>query len=285
MSEMRMGGFQPLPTVIKYLIIINIIVWLTQLALPGMYGIRLSDYLALRYWGSEHFRPHQFITHMFLHDDSGVRFGFQQGFKQGFLHIFSNMFALWMFGSILENRWGPKRFLNFYLICGLGAAVCQELVLTWENITIAQEAQLFFDQPTLENFRHIALKYKEESWYGFLDAWQKLPPDSDALVWQAKHEVSLLVDAFRNGSMVGASGAVFGVLLAFGYLYPNVEMFIIPIPFPIKAKFLIGGYILLELYVGFRNSGDGIAHFAHIGGALFGYILLKIWRERSRPRS
>ncbi|WP_298707434.1 rhomboid family intramembrane serine protease [Chitinophaga sp.] len=274
MSEFRPGRFQVLPLVIKYLLIINVVVWLAQVALQSMYGFSLSDFLGLRYWGSEHFRPHQFITHLFLHDESN------------FLHVFSNMFALWMFGSTLENRWGPKRFLNFYLICGLGAAFCHEAVLTYENMQLTNLAQQFYDQPTLDNFRVIVSKYNLDQMQSYVEAWSQLPPDSDQMVWQARHFVSVFVEQYRNVPTVGASGAVFGVLLAFGYLYPNQYLFIIPIPFPIKVKYFIGGYILWELYVGFKNqAGDNVAHFAHLGGALFAYILLKIWRERSSPRS
>ncbi|WP_341834136.1 rhomboid family intramembrane serine protease [Chitinophaga pollutisoli] len=274
MSEFRPGRFQVLPLVIKYLLIINVVVWLAQVALQSMYGFSLSDFLGLRYWGSEHFRPHQFITHLFLHDESN------------FLHVFSNMFALWMFGSTLENRWGPKRFLNFYLICGLGAALCHEAVLTYENMQLTSLAQQFYDQPTLDNFRVIVSKYNLDQMQSYVEAWSQLPPDSDQMVWQARHFVSVFVEQYRNVPTVGASGAVFGVLLAFGYLYPNQYLFIIPIPFPIKVKYFIGGYILWELYVGFKNqAGDNVAHFAHLGGALFAYILLKIWRERSSPRS
>lgn len=274
MSEFRPGRFQVLPLVIKYLLIINVVVWLAQVALQNMYGFSLSDFLGLRYWGSEHFRPHQFITHLFLHDESN------------FLHVFSNMFALWMFGSTLENRWGPKRFLNFYLICGLGAAFCHEAVLTYENMQLTNLAQQFYDQPTLDNFRVIVSKYNLDQMQSYVEAWSQLPPDSDQMVWQARHFVSVFVEQYRNVPTVGASGAVFGVLLAFGYLYPNQYLFIIPIPFPIKVKYFIGGYILWELYVGFKNqAGDNVAHFAHLGGALFAFILLKIWRERSSPRS
>lgn len=274
MSEFRPGRFQYLPLVIKYLLIINVVVWLAQKALLSMYGVSLADMLGLRYWGSEFFRPHQFITHLFLHDE------------ENFLHVFSNMFALWMFGAPLENRWGPKRFLNFYLICGLGAAFCHEAVLTYDNMTLAKEAQRFYDQPTLENFRFLVTKYDLNGLNGFVDAWQRLPPDSDALVWQTRHMISNFVEVYKNTPTVGASGAVFGVLLAFGYLYPNQYLFIIPIPFPIKVKYFIGGYILFELFVGFQNkAGDNVAHFAHLGGALFGWIMLKIWGERSDPRS
>ncbi|MGE7778037.1 rhomboid family intramembrane serine protease [Chitinophaga sp. NPDC101104] len=256
------------------MLIINVAVWLAQVALLQMYGFKLSDYLGLRYWGSEYFRPHQFITHLFLHDESN------------FLHVFSNMFALWMFGSTLENRWGPKRFLNFYLICGLGAALCHESVLTYENMQLSKLAQAFYDHPTLDNFRVIVDKYGINEMQSFVDAWQRLPADSDQLVWQTKHFVSVFVEEVKNIPTVGASGAVFGVLLAFGYLYPNQQLFIIPIPFPIRVKYFIGGYILWELYVGFKNqAGDNVAHFAHLGGALFAYILLKIWGERSDPRS
>ncbi len=131
------------------------------------------------------------------------------------------MFALWMFGGPLENRWGPKRFLNFYLICGLGAALCHEAVLTYDNMTLAKEAQRFYDQPTLENFRFIVNKYNLDRLTGFVDAWQRLPPDSDALVWQTKHFVSGFVEQYRNVPTVGASGAVLECCWRLGTCIPT----------------------------------------------------------------
>lgn len=281
MSEFRPGRFQMLPTVIKNLLIINGLVFLAQVTLENLYGYRMEDLFGLHYWGSELFKPHQIITHLFMHG--------------GFGHIFTNMFALWMFGSALENIWGPKRFLIFYMICGIGAALCHMGVLTYENMQVAKEAQHFYAHPSFETFNTFYQQnpglnnYKitegrnELTIQGFVDAWRNLPPESYEWVFRAKLYVGKYIQDFANVPTVGASGAVFGILFAFGYLFPNNTLFILPIPFPIKAKYFIGGYILFELFLGIRNAGDdNVAHWAHLGGALFGYLLLKFWNKRNR---
>ena len=208
MNEYRPGKFQLLPLVIKNLMIINGLVWLVQITLLKKYDYDLSRLFALHYWGSELFKPHQFITHLFLHDPKNIT------------HVLFNMFTLWMFGRILENVWGSRRFFIFYMICGLGAAGL-----------------------------HLASEY------------------------------------FLHGSSmaVGASGAVFGVLVAFAMTFPNTELYIMFIPIPIKAKWAITGLIALDLFFGiYQASGDGIAHYAHLGGAITGFLLLKIWNKTNR---
>lgn len=196
----------------KNLILINVIVWLAQIMFDSRYN--LTDKLALWPIGSPFFRPWQIITHMFAHAASGPYM---------FIHIFFNMFALWMFGRILENVWGSKRFLNFYMICGLGSAAL-----------------------------HLAMQYFI---YGY----------------------------GMGESAVGASGAIFGVLVAFGMTFPNTELYIMFIPIPIKAKWAILGLVAIDLFGGVSNiSGDNVAHFAHLGGALTGFILLKLWNKNNR---
>lgn len=280
MSEFRPGRFQMLPLVIKNLLIINGLVFLAQVTLENMYGYRMEDLFGLHYWGSELFKPHQLITHLFMHG--------------GFGHVFFNMFALWMFGSALENIWGPKRFLVFYMICGIGAALCHMGVLTYDNIQLSKAAQNFYANPSFDSFNVIYEKYglgalkivegrDEMTLQSFRDAWSTMPPESYDMIFRAKGFVADFVRLYANTPTVGASGAVFGILFAFGYLFPNNYLFILPIPFPIKAKYFIGGYILLELYMGIKNAGDdNVAHWAHLGGALFGYLLLKFWNKRNR---
>lgn len=271
MSEFRPGRFQMLPLVIKNLLIINGLVYLAQVTLGNMYGYDLSTLFALHYWGSDLFMPHQFVTHLFMHDPSS------------FFHLLSNMFALWMFGSTLENVWGPKRFLIFYIICGIGAAFCHMLVLTYDNVQITHYVGAFFNNPSFDTFAAFQSKFDVPDFKGFYDAWSTKPAESPEMINLAKYYLAGYLDSYRNMPTVGASGAVFGVLFAFGYLFPNSMLFIIPIPFPIKAKYFVGFYILMELFLGFRNSaGDNVAHFAHLGGVLFAYILLKIWNKRNR---
>lgn len=280
MSEFRPGRFQMLPLVIKNLLIINGLVFLAQVTLQDILKVDLTDMFGLHYWGSELFRPHQFVTHLFMHG--------------GWWHLISNMFALWMFGSILENRWGPKRFLVFYIVCGLGAALCHMGVITYDNVRLAGAVEHFNVNPSFGAFSDIVDRFGIGSYRfrlgpddftlrDFRDSWSTLPPESFEMVRQSKHLLSEAFEYYRNIPTVGASGAVFGVLFAFGYLFPNSYLFILPIPFPIKAKYFVGGYILMELYLGFKNSvGDNVAHFAHLGGVLFAYILLKIWNKRNR---
>lgn len=274
MSEFRPGRFQLLPLVIKNLLIINCLVYLAQITVRNMYGIELEDMFALHYWGSDMFRPYQFVTHMFMHSTEGI------------FHLFSNMFALWMFGSTLENIWGPKRFLIFYMVCGIGAAFCHMGALTYDNIQLASDIARYNASPSFDSFLQLYNKHGlgAVGFEGYKDAWSRMPSDSPEMIEMMRLSLSNFLEMYKDTGTVGASGAVFGVLFAFGYLFPNSQLFIIPIPFPIKAKYFVGFYILMELFLGFRSSaGDNVAHFAHLGGVLFAYILLKIWR-RSRNR-
>ena len=200
MTEFRPGGFQVLPLIVKNLLIINTLLFLAQYILDDRLGI--TGYLALFPVNSGLFNPYQLISYMFAHGGWG--------------HLIFNMFALWMFGSQLENYWGPKRFIIFYLVCGIGAGIC-ELLLA------------------------------------------------------------------KNSIAVGASGAIMGLLAAFGYLFPNSLMIMFPLPIPIKAKWAVTGLIALDLFGGVANTpGDNIAHFAHLGGAVTGLILVFMWNKTNR---
>jgi len=232
MTEFRPSRFQILPTVIKNLLIINGLVFLAQVTLGDDISNRMEDLFALHTWQSPFFKPWQFITHMFMHGS--------------FEHLFGNMFALWMFGSILENFWGPKRFLTFYLVCGLGAALCHMTALYVEMKPLVDKiATLNYEQQQyLLNNREFAL----------------------------------------NGITLGASGAVFGCLAAFGYLFPNTYIYLYFL-FPLKAKWFVIIYAGLELLMAVQNSaGDDVAHIAHLGGALFGIILVYFWNKRNRRK-
>jgi membrane associated rhomboid family serine protease len=227
MSDFRFRKFEGLPLVIKNLLIINGLVFLAQYVFGGIADPnKITDLFALHYYKSSYFEPYQIVTHMFMHG--------------GFFHLFFNMFALWMFGSIVENVWGPKRFLIFYMVCGLGAALTQMSSYAWE-------------------FRNINLAGLSAENY------------------------SLVQSIWRLNATVGASGAIMGVLVAFGYLFPNSQLIIFPIPVPVKAKWAIIGLIALDVFGGIvQVQGDNIAHFAHVGGALIGFLLMLYWNKSNR---
>ncbi|RFS23298.1 rhomboid family intramembrane serine protease [Chitinophaga silvatica] len=270
MNEYRPGKFQYLPLVIKNLMIINGLVWLVQITLLNRFGYDLSRMFGLHYWGSDLFRPYQFITHLFLHD------------PKNFAHVLFNMFTLWMFGATLENLWGPKRFLIFYLVCGLGAALCHMGVLTYENLNLTKYAQAFLNDPNYTNFARLDNKFdigsgSSLSMEGLKTMIQANDPQAIDL---AVAYVRDYVHEYRNTVTIGASGAVYGILFAFGFLFPNAYMYLYFL-FPIKAKYVVAFLIVAELWSGIQNSaGDNVAHFAHLGGVLFAFLLLKGWSKR-----
>ena len=232
--------------VVKNLLLINAGV-LVLAYLYGQYAHSdTSHIIGLYYFKSSEFRPFQIITHMFMH--------------AGFLHIFFNMYALWLFGQILEKVWGGKRFLIYYLITGFGAAAIHILVLHFRIQNVIGELSQEQIQIVYNEGHSVLLSGKN-------------------YVHHAMGQLNMMV----NIPTVGASGAVFGVLLAFGMLFPNTELYLMFIPIPIKAKYLVIGYGALELMNGISNTpGDNIAHFAHLGGMLFGFILIKIWGKNNR---
>ncbi|MDR0698238.1 MAG: rhomboid family intramembrane serine protease [Tannerella sp.] len=231
------------PSVTKNLIIINALFWLATII---MTKLDLTDMLGLHYPISKGFRLYQIITYMFMHGSLS--------------HLFFNMFAVYMFGRILESVWGSKRFLTYYMITGIGAGLV--------NLLVA----------------YIRIKAVEVN----------LTPDAIAEIYQKGYgiikqgmnytgPIYAQLNILINATTVGASGAVFGILLAFGMLFPNMQLFIIPFPFPIKAKYMVTGYGIIELFAGFAGiKGDNIAHFAHLGGMLFGVILVLYWRKKDR---
>jgi membrane associated rhomboid family serine protease len=238
-------GFLGLPPVVKNIIIINIIMLLGYYAARSFFGIDLNSDLGLYFPKSENFKPYQVLSHMFMHAN--------------FWHLFFNMYALYIFGLVLENVWGPKRFLIYYLVCGLGAALVHESV-------IAFEYSRFIKELSPENLQLVLNEGAAYMGQGkvFSD------PDMQGL--------QLLL----NTPTVGASGAVFGILLAFGVLFPNTQLMIIFPPIPIKAKYFVFIYGAIELYLAFTQPGSNIAHAAHLGGMLFGFILLRYWRKTTK---
>ena len=231
--------------VTRHLLIINVLVWLTTLVFQHTGFMDLTQWLGLHFWKGSHFRIWQFVTHMFMHD------------TQGIVHIFFNMFMLWMFGSLLERVLGSKRFLFYYFACGIGAALLQELVwqFSWQSILLERVTGPAGTTVT------------------------------DIINAANQGMTDFTMDDFFNGYLggglitVGASGAIFGILLAFGMIFPNMPMYLFFIPIPIKAKWVVIGNGLLELYFGISGNQPGVAHFAHLGGMIAGIILILYWRH------
>ena len=241
MAQYRQPGFAGTPPVVKNLIIINVLGLLAYYAFFGV--VNLNWTLGLFYWGSDQFQPYQLVSHMFMHG--------------GFAHLFFNMFALWMFGRVLEQVWGPKRFFIYYFVTGLGAAFLHMLVNHIQIQSIL--AQIPQDQANMVMQEGFSVLQQGKNY-------------SDPLL--SKLNLSL------NIPTVGASGAVFGVLLAFGMLFPNTQLLLLFPPIPIKAKYFVIFYGILELVLGVTQPGSNVAHFAHVGGMLFGFILIKYWNSK-----
>jgi membrane associated rhomboid family serine protease len=293
MTDFRPGRFRVLPTVVKNLIIINTIIVFAQYVL-GKMGIDMADWFGLHYWGSHYFHWWQIVTHMFMH-------GSYNDVNMTILHLFSNMFALWMFGSILENVWGPKRFFTFYMICGIGAALCHLSVIGYQFHSLEKVFSAYQANPTFDQYQAVLQKHfipLDPDKLGIrlaqlYEEWKLNPTslqyanDSKIFLHEYLHGIydpanHVFYKGIFDEATVGASGAVFGVLFAFGYLFPNTLLYFYFLV-PIKAKWVVAGYALFELYSGIQNSaGDNIAHYAHLGGMLFAFILLKIWNKRNR---
>jgi len=219
-----------LPPVTKNLLIINVLCWMGTLAM-AKYGIDLQKLFGLHFFMAPGFRIWQLVTYQFLHE--------------GFQHIFFNMFAVWMFGRIMEVQWGSKRFLTFYLLCGIGAGLTQELC----------------------QFIHYELVY----------AHYEVVALGNGITIPMKQYLDQILT-------VGASGSVYGILLGYGMTFPENRLIIfMPIPIPIKAKWLVVAYVALELLLGLRNSAaDNVAHFAHLGGMLAGFLIMLYWKHKER---
>lgn len=219
-----------LPDATKNLLIINVLMFIVTYVL-GLKGIDLNNILGMHYFLSSAFKPYQIITYMFMHG--------------GFTHIFFNMFALFMFGAIVERVWGAKKFLFYYFFAGIGAAITQQVV-----------------------------------WYFMADNYVSSVIGNVHSVTESMQYADQILSHFVT---IGASGAIFGLLLAFGWMFPNEKLIFIFIPVPIKARYFIVFYAFLELFMGVASfSGDSVAHFAHLGGMLFGLILLLYWKNKGK---
>ena len=217
-----------IPTVTKNLLIINLIAFIATYVFQ-LRGIDLADIGGLHFFMASNFQLYALVTYLFLH--------------ASFMHILSNMFGLWMFGCVIENVWGPKKFLFYYITCGIGAGLLQEL---------AQFGSFY------------------------MTVAEQVPETTLGMVLEYGSQYSA---ALNSWTTIGASGAVYAVILAFGMTFPNERLFIIPFPFPIKAKWFVLGYVAIEFFSALGSSGDGVAHTAHLGGMLFGYLMIRYWNK------
>lgn len=253
-TEHIMDSYKPInpnfPPAIKNLIIINFIFWLASIILPKYANIDIVDWLGLHYWLSDKFNPAQLITYMFLHDTSS------------FSHIFFNMFGLWMFGKNIEMFWGTKRFLIFYFVTGIGAGIIQELTWMVDYVPIVNAINEYASSKDISQLMPYLKNIQENT---------IIPIDQ---LMDFKTQI------LNQPITVGASGALFGILLAFAMLFPQARMFMIFIPIPIRAPYFVAFYALAELFMGIGGNADGIAHYAHLGGMLFGLILILIWKKK-----
>ncbi|MBL7943825.1 MAG: rhomboid family intramembrane serine protease [Flavobacteriales bacterium] len=232
-----------IPVVIRNLIIINVLFYLGTLAMTEMFMSMFAGFNFL----SPFFKPWQVVTHMFMHS------------PVSFFHILFNMYGLWMFGANLEHRWGGKKFLIYYMICGLGAFVLHEAVMLYEIHQLVPDI----------------------SFSRIYDYFHGAPIDAAHL---ASRDALQAAADMANVPTVGASGAVFGVLLGFGLLFPNAELIMLPIPIPIKARTFVIIYGALELFLGLQQGAEtSVAHFAHVGGLVVGFLVLKYWQWRGIP--
>lgn len=256
------------PVVVKNLLIINGLMLLLKIVMgTDTLGRSLLDnLLGLHELGSPDFRPWQVVTHMFLHAGPSSGTGW-------YWHIASNMFALFIFGGPIEQVMGSKRFLNYYLLCGLGAAALQMSVsygeTQWRVSELESMGVAVEEVKNLVSASHISL----DETNSLMDDLVRQHPGSGGVV------KALFWD--YAGVMVGASGAIFGILIAFGMFFPNVELFLIFLPIPIKAKYFVALYGLWELFSGIsQRPGDNVAHYAHLGGLIFGFFLIRYWRRK-----
>jgi membrane associated rhomboid family serine protease len=279
-EQFRPRGFSLLPMIVKNLLIINILVFFAQWVAENKFGISLEDSLGLHYPPSMAFRPWQFITYMFLHGNLG--------------HLFFNMFALWMFGYALENIWGPKRFLVYYLVTGIGAALVHYLVIFLQiNPTVVlidaiianPSAPAVFDfisQHTLQINQYSGEIYAQtQKFQDALEALTYNPENKQALLIARNFLVDYREYFMSLPNVIGASGAVYGILLAFGMIFPNTLIYIYFL-FPLKAKYFVIIYGLIELFYGFTGANSNVAHFAHLGGMVFGFFLILYWKKKGR---
>lgn len=276
--------FSGITPAVKTLIILNVAMYFLAIFLDQVLHINTANLLGLHLPQSHYWAPWQYVTHMFMH--GGGEELVRGRIFEGLSHLFFNMFALFMFGRILESVWGTKRFLIFYFVCGIGAGTLNSLVGWFEVRHMMEQYATFQTTPTpgiLADFVKNQIGHPAPWIWEVIDSWIN-NPNSPEYIEAGKQLFERIIDLKINIPMVGASGAIFGILLAFGMLFPNTELFLMFIPVPIKAKYFVIGYGLLEFFLGIQNSAsDNVAHFAHLGGMLFGFFMVKYW-SRNRKK-
>jgi len=271
-------GFNLLPLVVKNLLIINGLFFLATIAVQSAFSLDLYRIFGLHFFGATNFNPYQLVTYMFMHGSP--------------THLFFNMFALWMFGNVLENVWGPRRFLVYYFVTGFGAAVIHYLVVYWQMLPTLQAIDQFLQNPSnsdlqaFVNSEHLKIASRDiqANFELFRRDYNMLIGSNpqEALTRAINFMTQYRVDFLNAPVVVGASGAVFGILLAFGMLFPNALIYLF-FAIPVKAKYFVMMYGALELFFGITGRGAGnVAHFAHLGGMIFGFLLIRFWRKKMK---
>lgn len=246
----------------KNILLLNVVMFIITLFFESK-GVDLGSLLGAHYFGTPLFQPYQIVSHFFMHG--------------GFFHIFMNMYILAMFGSFVERLWGPKRYLMFYLASALGAFFLYNGVGFFQIIELKQQIG---NQVAITDMNLMLKEYGHFEVNQLIDFLNKYGMLTESGYPNATGNLMLQYYSKSMTPMVGASGAIFGIMAAFALLFPNTELMLIFPPIPIKAKFLIGGYFIFEVYNSFNSPGDSVAHLAHVGGALVGGIIVLIWRKR-----
>jgi membrane associated rhomboid family serine protease len=272
------GGIGAIPPVVKNLLIINGLMLLAAYSFKESIGVDFWEIFGLHYFESDKFSPYQIVTYMFMHGD--------------LTHIFFNMFAVWMFGSAIENAWGSKRFLIYYLLTGFGAAILHYGIIYLEISPLLAQLDLIISSPSATAVADFAssqngsdilngINQEASSYFYNLKQSYIANPDSTEIGSKMSAFLSELSEYIKDSTnVVGASGSLFGILLAFGMMFPNMRLMLLFPPIPIKAKYLVIGYGVMELYSAFQNNpNDNVAHFAHLGGMLFGFLIIKFWEK------
>ena len=277
------GRFSFLPTVTKNLLIINTLCYFAMVVLRQAFGFDMNSFFGLHYFESTQFHPFQFFTYMFMHGS--------------FEHLFFNMFALWMFGSVIENYWGGRKYLLYYLMTGIGAAMTHYIVVTLQLRPDILLLDSCIRSTDIESLNALLRNHRFMLTPASGDLWSQLPvfqqqlqqlsiqPNNPVVQESIRDFLISYKDYFVSlPNIVGASGSIYGLLLAFGMLFPNDRIYLYFL-FPIKAKWFVLIFGLIELGSGLMGTADGVAHFAHLGGMVFGILLILLWRRRERMDS
>jgi membrane associated rhomboid family serine protease len=279
-QQFRPNRFNILPPVVKNLLIINGLFFLATLGVGAAFHYDLNNLLGLHYIGASDFRPYQYVTYMFMHS------------SHNFSHILFNMFALWMFGNTLENVWGSKKFLIYYLLTGLGAGIVYTFWIHFQLAPTLNAIDTFLNHPSIASF----VEFRNSDYFqigsydiqnnfnAFANEYNRIIATNPAQALQDSIHFmeQYRVDFLNAHTVIGASGAIFGILLAFGMMFPNSVLYLY-FAIPIKAKWFVILYGLFELYSGLSNNpNDNVAHFAHIGGMIVGLIIILYWKKKGK---